>query len=280
MAGGKQREKAERFRALHGGPHVFLLPNAWDPPSARIFEAAGFAAVATTSAGVGFALGYPDGERAPLPEVLAAIARIARAVSIPVSADIETGYGETPEDVGETCRAVLEVGAVGVNLEDGLPTASDAVCDAELHTARIRAAKKAGQDAGVPIVINARTDLLLKSVGPPETRFDRAVARLRAYRAAGADCLFAPGVSEAETIGRLVAALEGPLNVLAVSETPPVSELERLGVRRVTLGSGPMRATLGLLRRIASELRMEGTYRSFTEGAVSYAEANALFERQ
>jgi 2-methylisocitrate lyase-like PEP mutase family enzyme len=279
MSSSEQREKAERFRTLHMGPRILVLPNVWDGASARIFEDAGFPAVATTSAGVAFALGYPDGESAPLPEVLGAVARITRTVSVPVSVDIETGYGETPEEVGETCRTLLEVGAVGVNLEDGRPTPSNPICEPESHAARIRAARKAGEEAGVPVVINARTDVFLKSAGPPEKRLGEALARLGAYRSAGADCLFAPGVWDADTIGKLVRGLEGPLNVLAVTGTPSLSELERLGVRRVTLGSGPMRATLGLLGTVAAELTRDGTYRTFTESALSYAQANGLFDR-
>jgi 2-methylisocitrate lyase-like PEP mutase family enzyme len=209
----------------------------------------------------------------------AAVERIARAVRVPVTADIESGFGQTPKEVGENVRAMLEAGAVGVNLEDGTGEDASPLAPISLHSERIRTAREAGTAAGVDLVINARTDVYLDAVGEPATRFDEAVRRVNAYRKVGADCLFVPGVTDAETIERLVAAIDGPLNVLATSATPPVRELQRLGVARVSLGSAPMRATLGLLRRIARELHGTGTYDALTKGALTYPEANRLFTR-
>ena len=273
-----QRERAARFLELHRGPRILLLPNAWDAASARLFEEEGFPAIGTTSAGVAYSLGFPDGQQAPFPEMVAAIERIARAVQVSVTADIESGFGESAEEVGENVRAVLEAGAVGVNLEDGRE-GEDSLIPISLHSEKIRSAREAALAAGFALVVNARTDVFLDAIGDPTTRFDEAVARANAYRHAGADCLFVPGVTEAATIERLVRAIDGPLNVLAAAATPPISELERLGVARVSLGSGPMRATLALLRRIARELMDGGTYATLTEGTIPYAETNRLFAR-
>jgi 2-methylisocitrate lyase-like PEP mutase family enzyme len=191
------------------------------------------------------------------------VGRIARAVKIPVTADVEAGY----DDAVETARGVWASGAVGMNLED---TAGAGLIDI---VPRVRAIREA-----VPgIVINARTDIFLNAIGDEATRFDRAVERLNAYRDAGADCLFAPGVRDRDTIARLVRAVRGPLNILAVADSLPIAELEKLGVARVSVGSGPMRATLGLVDRIARELHDRGTYGAMTDGAIPYAEVNKLF---
>ncbi len=274
---GEQVERAKAFLSLHQGPKTLVLPNAWDVASARIFEQAGFPAVATTSAGIAFAFGYPDGESLPLSELLGAVARMSRAIALPLSVDFESGYGARPEDVGRNATKLLEAGAVGVNLEDAAKTRERELVDPSLVADKIRATRAAAREAGVPLVINARTDVFLAGIGPPESRLEHAVSRLNAYRDAGADSLFAPGVFDRETISELVRQVRGPLNVLAVSGTPPIRELEKLGVRRVTVGSGPMRATLGLLQRIARELRDGGTYASFLEGAIPYPDANRLF---
>lgn len=271
--------KAARLRDLHRGPGILVLPNAWDVASARIIEEAGFAAIASTSAGVANALGYPDGERISRDEMLAVVARIAAAVRAPVTADMEEGYGATVEEVVETARAVIAAGAVGMNLEDSTSAGPGPLEDLSRQAEKIAAIRQMCDAEGLPFVLNARTDVYLAEVGPPEGRFDETVRRLNAYRRAGADCLFAPGVRDAATIGRLAQAVEGPLNVLAVAGTPPLAELERLGVARVSLGSGPMRATMALLRRTARELREQGTYGSFTENTMPYDEANRLFER-
>jgi 2-methylisocitrate lyase-like PEP mutase family enzyme len=259
--------QAETLRGLHRRmpDHMLVLPNAWDVASARIFERAGFPAIATTSAGVAFALGYPDGERLSREEMTDAVARIARAVKVPVTADVEAGYG----DPVETARQVWAAGAVGMNLED--------VTGDRLHDLAAQVVVIRGIRAAFPhMVINARTDILLNSIGDEATRFDRTVERLNAYAEAGADCLFAPGVRDRETIGRLAKAVRGPLNILATVGSPDLAEMKALGVARVSVGSGPMRATLGLVDRIAIELRDRGTYTAMVDGAIPYAEVNLL----
>ncbi len=271
-----QQARAEALRALHHGPSPLILPNAWDVVGARLFEEAGFRAIGTTSVGIAAALGYPDGERAPRDEMLAVVGRIARAVAIPVTADIEAGYGDTPAEVARTARAVIAAGAVGVNLEDGAGDPTRPLADSAAQAAKIRAVREVAAAAGVPLVLNARTDVYWLAVGDADGRFAATVERLRTYRAAGADCLFVPGVGDGETIGRLVRAVEGPLNVLAGAGTPAVAELGRLGVRRVSTGSAPLRATLGLVRRIADELLRQRTYTGMTTDALPYAEVNQL----
>lgn len=253
--------KADILRALHRP--VLALPNAWDVASARLFERAGFPAIGTSSAGIAFSLGYPDGQRIPPGEMIEMVRRIARAVRVPVTADVESGYG----DPVETARAVWSAGAVGMNIED---TAAGKWLD---NAGAVRAIR-----AAVPkMVINARTDIILDSIGPEETRVERAVEALNAYRESGADCLFAPGVRDREAIAKLVTAVRGPLNVLASTGSPSIAEMKSLGVARVSVGSGPMRAIMGLTDRIARELHDHGTYESMLTGAIPYADANRLF---
>ena len=270
----QQRARAEAFRNMHRG-RLLLLPNAWDVASARIFEDGGFGAIATTSAGIAFALGYPDGQRISRQEMLAVIGRIAAAVQVPVTADVEAGYGNRPEDAALTARAVIEAGAVGMNLEDTTDRPEDPLLDLSLQIEKIKAVLEETQRAGVRIVLNARTDVYLLQVGPPERHYELALKRLAAFRDAGADCLFLPGVRDPETIRRFVVDLQHPINILAGPGSPSIPELENLGVARVSLGTAPMRATLGLLRRMAQELKSSGTYRTM-EAAPSHADVNRM----
>jgi 2-methylisocitrate lyase-like PEP mutase family enzyme len=270
-----QPDKAALFHRLHQGPGILVLPNVWDVASARIVEQAGFPAIATSSAGVAFALGYPDGERISRDEMTSVVARIVAHVAVPVTADMEAGYGRGPEDAAATVRAVIAAGAVGMNFEDSPGEGGEPLLPEALQVERVRAAREAADATGVPFVLNARTDVFLEQVGEPAGRLAHAVRRLNAYRSAGADCLFAPGVSDAATIAMLVKEVRGPLNVLAVAASPPIRELERLGVARVSLGSGPMRAGLAVLRRIAEELRTAGTYGALA-GAIPHADLNRL----
>src|SRR5713226_4825335 len=275
-----QRDRAETLRRHHAGPRILVLPNAWDVATARIVEDAGFPAIATTSAGVAWALGYPDGQRISRDEMLAVIARIARAVRVPVTADMEAGYGITPKDMAETERAIVAAGAVGLNLEDVTGDTESSQVDTVLQVEKIRAIREASASLGVSLVINARTDVYLMPIGPEATRFDRTVERLRAYRAAGADCVFAPGVKERELIKKLVKAVAAPLNILVTPGCPSIPELQKIGVRRASIGSGVMRSTLGLVRRIGKELLETGTYSALFDGAIPFAEINGLMARR
>jgi 2-methylisocitrate lyase-like PEP mutase family enzyme len=267
-----QKAKGELFRGLHSGPEILVLPNAWDAISARIVEAEGFPAAATGSAGVAAVLGYPDGQRIPRKEMMFMVARMAAAISVPLTADVEAGYG----DPAGTAREVIAAGAVGMNFEDMVD--NELVPLAE-QVNRIRAVKAAAEASSVPFTLNARTDIYLAKHGDDATRFDRAVERLNAFHEAGADCLFAPGVADAETIGRLAGAVKGPLNILATIGTPSIPELKRLGVRRLSLGSGTQRVTLGALQRFARRIRDEGTLTPLATEAVPYAEVQKLLTR-
>lgn len=274
-----RHELAARFRALHGAgaDAILVLPNAWDAMSARLIEAAGAQAIATTSAGISWALGRPDGQGLSRDAMAAAIRVIVDAVQIPVSADVESGYGSgTPDDVAETVRAVIEAGAVGLNLEDSPGVNGDLVLGADVQAARIAAGRAAAQAAGVELFINARIDICLKKVGDDTTRFDETVRRATLYLAAGADGIFVPGVSDAQTIQKLAAAVGAPLNVIGGPGVPSVPELRALGVARVSVGPGLARSVMAHIRKAASEVLGPGTYTSLAEQVPS-PEANALF---
>jgi len=275
----EQARKSELLLRLHKGPRILILPNAWDVISARIAEDAGFPAIATTSAGVAAVLGYPDGQRVPPNEMLDLVARIARAVSVPVTADMEAGYGTSPEDMAQMARAVVQAGAVGLNLEDVTGDDESSQVEIGLQKKKIAAVREASAASGVPLVINARTDVYLMPIGPEETRFERTVERLLAYRNAGADCVFAPGVRDRETIEKLVRALGAPLNILLQPGGPGVAELEKLGVARASIGSGAMRAALGTARKIAKALSEYRDHSEFLKEAVAYDEVNRLLGR-
>ena len=278
MNAAEQAKKAEAFRALHRGPPLLLMANAWDAMSARIFEAEGFAAVATTSGGVSWTLGYADGEAAPWGEVVEQTARIAHAVAVPVTADIEAGFGATPEAVGGSIADIIRAGAVGVNLEDGVhgPTPMRTIEDA---VARIRAAREAARAAGVPIVINARTDLYLKQIGDEASRFDEAVARGRAYLAAGADCFYPITLRDPATIGRLVQALKAPININVRAGFPSVAELEALGVARITTATQITLMALATTRQIAREIKATGRFDAIDPG-IAHPEMQQLMAKK
>lgn len=265
-----QEEKAQLFEAIH--LNTFILPNAWDVASARIFEEEKFPAVGTTSGGIAFSLGYPDGQRIPAGEMLSVVKRIAQALEAPVSADIEAGYG----DPIATAQRAWEAGAVGINLED--VTGDDASTQVSLDQQaevirRIRV-------AAPQLVVNARTDIFLMGIGEAGSRLERAIERLRVYREAGAQSVFAPGLKDNRQIAELAAAVNAPLNVLAGPGFPDLQTLKKLGVKRVSVGSGPMRACMGLVTKIARELQNGGTYQAIIEGQYVYAEANRLFGRK
>jgi 2-methylisocitrate lyase-like PEP mutase family enzyme len=275
-----QAEKAERFRKLHEGPPILALPNAWDVASARILEEARYPAMATSSAGIAFSLAYPDGQRLSRDQMLEVVGRIAHAVRVPVTADMEAGYGTTVKDMEETAKAVIAAGAVGMNLEDVTGDDESSQVDTVQQVEKIRAIRATSSSLGVPLVLNARTDIYLMPIGEAATRFERTVERLCAYRQAGADCVFAPGVSSRDTIAELVKAIAAPLNILISPDCPSLTELEKMGVARVSAGSAVMRAALGLVRRIGKEWMETGTSDSLFDGAVPFADLNRMMRRQ
>ena len=277
MSTESQAALAERLRAMHHAPLApLILPNAWDAASARIIEQAGFSAIATTSAGMAWSLGYPDGERMSRATMLAAVARIAARVRVPVTADLEAGYGPRPEDGAATATGAIEAGAVGFNFEDARDHPDYPLFDIGAQVERIHAARDAGSRAGVPLVINARTDVYLAQVGEPGTRFAETVRRLAAYRDAGADCLFAPGLTDAPTIGALVRELGAPVNILVGPHSPTVNELATLGVARISLGGAVMRSALDFTRRAVAELREQTSYATIVRTNLTHADMQKL----
>jgi 2-methylisocitrate lyase-like PEP mutase family enzyme len=264
-----QEDKAHQFEAMH--LNTFILPNAWDVASARIFEEENFLAVGTTSAGIAFSLGYADGQQIPAAEMIAAVKRIAHSLEVPVTADIEAGYGDP---IG-TAQQVWGAGAVGINLEDVAGAGADTQVPVEQQAEVIRRIRST-----VPnLVVNARTDIFLRGIGEEGSRMPRAIERLRAYRQAGAQCVFAPGLKEPSAIAEITAAIDSPLNILAGPGLPDLTQMKVLGVKRISVGSGPMRACLGLVTKIAQELQNSGTYQAITENQYPYSEANRLFEK-
>jgi 2-methylisocitrate lyase-like PEP mutase family enzyme len=273
-----QQEKAEVLLKLHEKGGSLLLPNAWDVVSACLFEDAGFPAIATTSAGVAFANGYGDGQQISRDEMLSVVARIAAAVKVPVTADVEAGYGTEPEDVAKTIRGVIDAGAVGVNLEDNNGVGQP-LFTREKQSERIAAARQAAQQGGVHVVINARTDTYLYQIGEPENRLDDTLQRAADYLAAGADSIFVPGVVDLELLKVLVNGINGPLNVMAGPGAPSAPELFKIGVRRISVGGAPMLSVMGLMRDIARELRETGTYEQMAQHRYTFGEAMKLFSK-
>lgn len=277
-------DRARRFAELHR-QGCFLLPNAWDAGSARILESAGFPAVATTSAGIAFSLGRPDHDffteqpeqgRVGREVMLRRVSEIVDAVAVPVSADLEEGFGETPEAVAATISAAIVAGAAGGNIEDFTGDRGRPLFDDSLAAQRIRAAREVIEAGEVPFVLVGRTDALLVGAS-----LDEGIRRANAYLAAGADCAFVPGASDVATIGTLVRELDGPLNVVMGLSGNPLSldELRELGVRRVTVGGSIARALYRHLLNAAQELARQGTF-TYGDNQLSQNELNDIFRSQ
>lgn len=266
--------KAETLRTLHHGAEPLLLLNVWDAASAAVVESLGFPAVATSSSAVANALGYPDGEKLRREQMLEAVARIVQAVETPVTADLEAGYGAGAEAMAQTVHAAIAAGVAGFNLEDAR---AGTLLPIGQSVARVRAARRTAEAAGVPLVINARSDAFHPGYVQGDA-FAEAVRRANAYREAGADCLFLPFVSDAAVIERLIKAVQGPVNILAGVSTPPLPELGRLGVARVSVGGALARAALTSIRQIAAELRTTGSF-GFAGHILSHTEMENLMTR-
>ncbi len=272
-----QRKKAEDLLALHHADGILALCNTSDVGAARVVVEAGFPAVGTSSAGVAWMLGYPDGEIIPRADMLDAVRRIAEAVNVPVTADMEAGYGHAPETVAETVRLTIEAGAVGINIEDSDAQAKGhPLLDFELSLDRIRAACAAAESSGMPMVINARTDGFFG--GGNDDAFAETVRRGNAYLEAGAGCVFVPFVRDAGIIGKLCPEIAGPVNILAGAPSPTLPELHELGVKRVSIGGMLSLAANTMVRRAAEELRDHGTY-GFAQDVILHPEMNGLLAR-
>jgi 2-methylisocitrate lyase-like PEP mutase family enzyme len=274
-----QYDKAVRFRTLHSGGDILVLPNAWDVASARLVERAGAAAVATTSAGVAWSLGSPDGDQLARGLALELVARVAGAVGVPVTADIENGYATDAKGVADTVEGVIAAGAVGVNLEDGDPRGEQPLRPAAEHAERVAAARAAADASGVPLYVNARVDTYLMEVGDPAGRLDETLRRAEAYVQAGADGIFVPGVTDLDTVTTLAKSIGKPLNVLAGPGAPAVAELARCGVARVSVGASVARVAYAAAQRAAEELLSAGTYGGLA-GGLDYGDLNGLLEKR
>ncbi len=270
-----QRDKAEDFRALHDEKKILILPNAWDVPSARVFEDAGFPAVATSSAGLMVSLGHPDGQVISRDEYMSAVRRISRVLSVPLSTDLVAGFGTTTKHVLASVREALKTGAIGINIEDFVH-ATKKLFPIEKQVEKLKGIKKLGEKTGIPLVINARTDAFRFAPGDEGARLKEAIRRATAYRDAGADCVYPMGLFDAASIRVFVQALDFPVNVMVRKGLPRVDELERLGVARVSFGPSACYAAMGLLKRAAREVLEKGTYESLVEGAITFDELNSL----
>jgi len=270
----QQAETANLFLARHRGPPVLLLPNVWDALSARLFVDAGFDALATTSGGVAWALGYPDGELAPWTEVVTATARIVRSAHVPVTADIEAGYGATPTEVGAHVAEIIQTGVVGINLEDGLHGPVRSIEDA---AARLGAARDAARKEGVPIVLNARCDIFHLQHGEENTRFAATVERCKTYLAAGADCVYPFGLRDPATIAAFVKAVGGPVNITGRPGMPDAAAFERIGVARITIASAPTLVAMSTIQKLAAELRATGGF-DMPTATLRHPDAQKLFQ--
>jgi 2-methylisocitrate lyase-like PEP mutase family enzyme len=263
-------DQSRLFRQLHAGPDILILANAWDAGSARLIESLGAKAIATTSAGVAWSNGYPDGNALPVARLEASVSAIARAVQLPLSIDVEGGYSADPAAVAETVARVVGAGAVGINLEDGSEP-PDLLC------AKIEHVKRAAARLGADVFVNARTDVYLRGLARGDAALEETIARARRYRQAGGDGLFVPGLTDAAAIRALVAASELPLNVLAWPGLPPAAELRALGVRRLSAGAEVARAALHAARACAAAFLADGRSVPAGDGALTTREMNGLF---
>lgn len=268
---------AERLRALHDRRHVLLLPNAWDAGSARMLADMGFAAIATTSGGVAWSLGYADGEATPFDELLDAVHRMARAARVPLTVDFEAGFGATPAEVGDSVRAVIDAGAVGINIEDGIE--HRVLRPRDEAAARIAAAREAANTCGVPIFINARVDTwIVGGDACDETRLEDALARAKDYLDAGADGIYPMAVSDPDLIARLCARIDAPVNIGARSGLVDIDQLARIGVARVSLATRLAMLAYSGARDAMAHLRDSGRFEGL-DASLGYEDMQRLFQR-
>jgi len=264
MVSSIQKEKAELFLKYHRGKEILVLLNSWDIGSSKLIEANGYKAIATTSMGVAASLGYPDCQIITLSEIIQVTTGIVSAVKVPVSVDIEAGYGNNLDEITESVKKIIATGIVGVNIEDSLDL-SPVLIDETEFCERISAIRELSDSLGFHLVINARTDSFYTSSGSLKEKLSESIKRGNKYREAGADCIFVQPVSDKKTISTLVKEINAPINILAnptigAGVTPSINGLQDLGVARVSLGSGLMKATLALIKKVANELSEKGTY--------------------
>lgn len=276
----EQRVKAEWLRAMHHRPSPLVLPNAWDVITARIFEGVGFPAVGTTSAGMAAALGYADGSYLPVEMLEPALRRMVEAVQVPITADIEAGYGRTTQDTVDNVHRLIDTGIAGINIEDFAGKPYDALIPIEIQVERITAIRELAGAVGIPLVINARIDAVFHSGLEGSALMDEILWRACQYQQAGADCIFVFGVHDASTIKKLVLGISGPLNIMVGTGVPSAMELASLGVARISMGPAALLVAMRAVKQVAAELFTDGTSESSSQSAMSYQELNQYFVGQ
>ena len=274
------RQRAAVFHRLHSEADALVLVNAWDAGSARVLEHAGARAIATTSAGMAWALGYPDGEHLPASEFIAATARICRSVSVPVTADIERGFGHSTDDVVAFVQTLIDLGVVGVNIEDGVLSDTHRLAEPDVLSERITALREMAARMNASLFINARTDTYFVPNDDRVARYDETVRRARLYASAGADGIFVPGM-EMKDVAPFANTVTLPLNVYAgIGGAPRVQVLRRAGARRISLGCGPLQSVFGSLRGIAKQAFVDGSYDDMNRAMLAVSEVNELFAQR
>ncbi|EIG61682.1 MULTISPECIES: isocitrate lyase/phosphoenolpyruvate mutase family protein [unclassified Bradyrhizobium] len=259
-----QQQYAETFHALHRKGDPLILFNAWDAATAKAIAKTS-PAIATSSSAVASALGYADGENVPLDIVTGLVSRMTAAVSVPVSIDLEAGYGDTPEAAARSATEILKAGAVGINLEDGLSGGKRQLVNPERHAAKIKAVRHAAKDLGVQLFINARTDPFLLKFGSPDECMNEAASRAKVYAEAGADGIFVPGLTDLALIEKFVQLTPLPVNIMVTQGVPALPDLARVGVRRVSLGPWPMMAAMRMIGKAAAAVAATKQYGTFLQ---------------
>jgi 2-methylisocitrate lyase-like PEP mutase family enzyme len=268
MVSKSQKDKAELLLKFHHDKEILVILNSWDVGSSKLIEACGFKAIGTTSMGVSASLGYADRQAIPFSEMLGAISRICGNVSLPVTVDIEGGYGKNTGEIINSIKQIISTGAVGINIEDSTGL-NPKLLDEDEFCTRISAIRELSDSHGFHLVINARTDVFLASHGEPGNRLSESIHRGNKYKDAGADCIFVPCVWEKDKITQIVKGIKAPVNILTnptnrTGLPPTIRELENIGVSRVSVGSAMMKATLNLIKKVAEEFIQKGTYDNFS----------------
>ncbi len=273
-----QIQKAKRFLTLHHDPKLLILPNIWDPIGARLLQGQGYPAVATASAAVAFSLGYDDGQKITLSAMVEAVRRVADSVDVPVTADMEGGYAEQPEDVAENIREVLRAGAVGINFEDS-QIEGGPLHEMAFHCERIRAIRTMANQEGIPLVINARVDTYIRTDDlSDEDKLTETITRAKAYLAAGADCIYPIVAHDLDILTAIQTAVQAPINVLALPSAPAMRDLEAAGIARLSLGPFLFKAMLTKMQEVAKTLHEYGSYDVFSEGVMSSDDVQAYLK--
>ncbi len=282
MVSNIQKQKAELFLKYHQDKEILVLLNSWDIGSSKLIEACGYKAIATTSMGIAASLGYPDCQVITLSEMIEAMTGIVNGVQVPVTVDIEAGYGNNINEIIDSVKKIIATGIVGINIEDSIDL-SPVLIDEIEFCERISAIRTLSDSLGFHLVINARTDSFYTSSGSLREKLSESIKRGNKYREAGADCIFVQPVWEKETISTLVKEINAPINILSNptigAGTPPsVSELQDLGVARLSLGSTLMKATLALIKKVADELSVKGTYNILSDTLTPFPDAAMAYK--